>query len=256
MSSRRTGRDRDAAAPPAPDPALVERLVREAREKLRSASSQRTAEEHHKFFEEAIDCYGVRPPEVHRIGTDLIREVRGGGLALALEVAEPLWLSGNLEEGVLADQQLSAFARHIGGSEFDRFARWVEPLTNWANADSLATHLIARALAGRPSMTGRLLEWTRSPSRWRRRVAATSFVPLVREGRFLTDALTVAEPLMTDQDEMVHQGVGWLLQEASRLQPERVVEFLQPWREKASPALLRIAVEKMSPAQRTAAVGP
>ena len=234
----------------------MERLVREAREKLRSAASQRTAEEQRRYFQGPIDSYGVRAQEVQRIGADLVRQVRSGGLALALEVAEPLWESGVLEEGMLADQQVSAFARHIGGSEFDRFDRWVEPLTNWANTDSLASHLIARALAGRPSMAGRLLEWTRSPSRWRRRAAVVSFVPLAREGRFLTDALAVAERLMTDQDEMVQQGIGWLLREASRLQAERVVEFLQPWKEKASRLLLRAAAEKMSPAHRTAVLGP
>ena len=185
MASRRAGRRREEPAPPGPDMGEVEQLVREVRQKLRSAADPRTAEEHRRYFRAPLECSGVKAPEVHRIGTDLARHIRSKGLAFALELADPLWSSGNLEEGMVANQQVGAFTRHIGGREFDRFDRWVDSLSNWVNTDGIATHLISRALAGRPSMAGRLLEWAGSPSPWRRRASVVSFGPLVREGRFL-----------------------------------------------------------------------
>ena len=244
---------------PSPTPSAVpdsaQRLVQEARKRLLAAASDKTAVGLRKAFSGPLICYGVKAPEVHRIGVELARQARSGGLALAMEAADPLWRSGNLEEGMLADELVSAMGRHIGGGEFDRFDQWVDSLTNGANTDGLASHLITRALAAKPSLATRLLEWTGSPSCWRRRAAVVAFVPLVREGRFLTDALTVAERLMTDGDEVVQKGVGWMLKEAARLQAGRVVEFLQPWKGKSSRTLLRAAAERMSPAHRAAVLG-
>ena len=56
---------------------------------------------------------------------------------------------------------------------------------------------------------------------------------------------------MEDEDELVQEGVGLMLMEAVRLQPERVVEFLQLWKGKSAPILLRAATEKMSPTHRS-----
>ena len=231
---------------------MVDRLVQAARKGLQAAASEKTSAELKRANPGPLNCYGVRGSEVHRIGMELARQARSGGLALALEVADPLWRSGNLEEGMLAEQLVSAMARHIGGGEFDRFNQWVDSLTTEANTDGLASHLVSRALAAKPSLVARLLEWTSSSSRWRRRAAVVAFAPLVREGRFLSDALSVAERLMRDTDEMVQRGVGLLLLEASRLKPERVVEFLQPWKHQSSRELLRQAVARMSPAHRSA----
>ena len=82
-----------------------------------------------------------------------------------------------------------------------------------------------------------------------------AFVPLVREGRFITDALSVAEQLMEDRDEAVQEGVGTLLREATRLQMDRVLEFLDKWKAKSPRTILRLAATKLSPDQRLALLG-
>ena len=78
-----------------------------------------------------------------------------------------------------------------------------------------------------------------------------SFVPLVREGRFVTDALSVSDVLIEDSDYFVQQGVGNLLMEMTRLNSDRVVEFLLERKDRANPLVLRIASTKLKPEQRT-----
>lgn len=247
MAHRKPAKRQQVPDPVSIDGDEVARVVIEVRNKLKSAGSARGVDEVQRYYGEPVDCYGIKAVDVHTIAVDLSRFIRSRGLAFALEVADPLWCSGNLEEGMVADEQVNAFSRHVGGSEFERFDKWADSLGNWSNTDALASHLVSRALNGKPSLVRRLLEWSTSSNRWRRRAAAVSFVPLVREGRFLTDALTVAEPLMVDKDEMVQVGVGWLLQEASRLQPDRVVEFLLQWKDECAQLILTMATERMSP---------
>jgi len=181
---------------------------------------------------------------------EMVRQMRTGGLALALEVAEPLWRSGMLEEGLVAAQVVGAMGRYIGGEQFEPFERWAATLTAAATADGLATQLIARTLTARPSLVNRLREWTHSPNPFLRRAAVMSFVPMVREGRFLTDALSVIAQVMTDEDPQVQEGAGLVLMEASRLQEGRVLEFLRPWKGKSPRRLLARAAQKLTAAQR------
>jgi 3-methyladenine DNA glycosylase AlkD len=91
----------------------------------------------------------------------------------------------------------------------------------------------------------RLLSWTGSENRWRRRAAAVSLVPIARKGEMLEEAFRIADRLMTDEDDMVQKGVGWLLKEASREHPDEVREYLLRWREEVSALMLRYASEKL-----------
>ena len=93
-------------------------------------------------------------------------------------------------------------------------------------------------------------EWARSENPYKRRTAIASFNPLVREGRFLTDALEVAEILMSDNDIDVQRGVGVMLLEATRLQPDRVITFLASWKDSLSSTIQSIATSKLRPDQK------
>ena len=55
----------------------------------------------------------------------------------------------------------------------------------------------------------------------------------------------VAGPLMSDDDDMVRKGVGWLLREAARTEPEKVVKFCRKHEHHAARLILRTAAETM-----------
>ena len=167
----------------------------------------------------------------------------------ALDVTKDV--RGNIEEGVIAKIILSSQARLIGGDDFVLFEVWVKHLTNSLNTDALSSHIVSRSLAGKPSLVKNLTIWAKDQSKWLRRAASMSFVPLVREGRFVTDALSVSDVLIEDSDYFVQQGVGNLLMEMTRLNSDRVVEFLLERKDRANPLVLRIASTKLKPEQRT-----
>ena len=253
MNSRQ--RHRDVPPAPAPDPELVRRLLLAVRTKLRSAASERIAAQMQRTYGEKVQCLGISAAQVHHIGLDMVRQMRTGGLALSLEVADPLWRSGVLEEGLAGAQIVGAMGRHIGGGDFERFEQWAGALTNRATADALALQLVSRAVAARPSLVNRLRDWTQSSRPELRRTAVMSFVPLVREGRFLTDAFSVIERVMQDLDPQVQEGAGIVLMEASRLQADRIFGFLQQWQGKSPAQLLTRAAAKLSASQRSQLLG-
>ena len=66
----------------------------------------------------------------------------------------------------------------------------------------------------------------------------------------LEEALSVADRLMEDPDEMVQKGVGWMLKETSRRHPDEVRDYLLKWRQRTSALILHYASEKLPPDKR------
>lgn len=247
--------NRPSPQEPAPDPEAVQRHVDDLRKRLTRAGRKDVAVQIQRQMGNDVPCYGIKPAEVHRIGQEMGRIVRGGALGLSLAIGDEIMKSGNLEEGLVGAQLVGAMARHISGGDFERFDAWARSLNNAQTADALGMSCITHALAAKPSLAAKLNEWAKDASPWRRRAAVMSFVPLVRPGRFTTDALAVAEIVMEDSDEEVQWGVGSLLMEASRLRGARVVEFLMLWKDKSPRLLLQTAAMKLGDDDRQAVLG-
>ncbi len=197
-----------------------------------------------RYFKEPIDTWGIPMPVCRQIAASFYPRIRRD-LPLAISVVGELHKQGVLEVAIVGDYMLSRMKRQITPSQFDTFDSWVDTLTNWANTDSLSTSLISETVRKDPRLTGRLIEWTESENRWRRRAAAVSLVPIARKGEMLDDALKIADKLMLDRDDMVQKGVGWLLKEASKRHPMEVRNYLLRWRTLTSALVLRYASEKL-----------
>ena len=60
---------------------------------------------------------------------------------------------------------------------------------------------------------------------------------------------------MTDEEDMVQKGVGWLLKEQSAHHPDEVVDYLERWAGTTSRLVLRYASEKLPPERRREVLG-
>jgi len=255
-----TNRRRRPGPPPGPPPLdvdqpKVEAIANEIRERLKRAGRKEIADQLRKAYGEELPCYGVRAADVHNIGMDYVRRLRSVGYPTSVAVADDLFRSGAVEEELIGAQLVGALARFIAGGDFERFDQWAVKLNTPQTAEALGIQCISRAMSGKPSIALRLLEWAKGDNVWKRIAAVTSFSPLVREGRFMTDALTVAEPLMTDSNPDVQQAVGTMLMEMTRLQAPRVVEFLGPWKGKGPETVMRLAATKLMGPDREAVLG-
>ena len=96
-----------------------------------------------------------------------------------------------------------------------------------------------------PGNVESLVMWTGSESRWRRRASAVSLVPIVRKGDLFEDSFRIADRLMTDGDDMVQKGVGWMLKEASKVHPQEIHDYLVKWKPDVPALTLRYASEKL-----------
>lgn len=220
---------------------------RKIRKLLLALATEENRKSTQRFFKEGIDTLGVKSPDLKPISREAAFWCKdNGGLDEAINLATQLWKKGKFEERGIAVSILRRFEKDFNNSTWRLFTDWIDDIREWASCDNLCAHLIGPHLDGKPSRRKKLLSWTKSKNRWRRRAAAVSLVVHAREGKFLADIFKVAAPLMPDDDDMVQKGVGWLLREAARTAPEKVVKFCKTHEHHASRLILRTAAETMN----------
>ena len=197
-----------------------------------------------RYFKEPIETYGLSQKQNKAVADQFYPEVKGD-LQAALALTEELLKTGVLDAASVGLKMLDRFRRKIKAEHFPVFDQWVEYLSNWAITDHLTTHMISECIKDEPKLTEALIKWTSSDNRWRRRAAAVTMVPIARKGLMLEDVYRIAEPLMTDEDDMVQKGVGWMLKEASREYPREIHEYLTRWKPESPALILRYASEKL-----------
>jgi 3-methyladenine DNA glycosylase AlkD len=229
----------------------VQDLLKTTRTSLKAAADPKFEAGLRWFFKEPVTPYGVRTPQVRELARLAYAQVKHWPVAERDRFVTELWKSGMLEEGVIVTHLYRRFAKSCGEREFAMFEQWIDRyVTNWSNCDGVSTWLIAASIANRPGLSDRLARWTKSKNRWKRRSAAVSLIQEAKQGRNTETIFHICDLLLSDTDDMVRKGVGWLLKETYPKKPREVLQFLDPWRATAPRLVLRLAAEKMTAKDR------
>jgi len=77
--------------------------------------------------------------------------------------------------------------------------------------------------------------------------AAVSLIIPARRGKFQREIFRIADSLLTDRDDLVQKGYGWMLKAASQADEKGVFEFVMKRKRTMPRTALRYAIEKMQP---------
>ncbi len=128
-------------------------------------------------------------------------------------------------------------------------------ITTWDMVDRSAPRVVGGYLLGRSKQP--LLDLAVAPDPLRRRTAVTAPLLLTRRGpdAELTETLPMAAALAADPDPVVHKAAGILLKHAGVRVPAAVCAVLEERGRTMQRAALRLAVEKLEPADRARYLG-
>jgi 3-methyladenine DNA glycosylase AlkD len=122
-------------------------------------------------------------------------------------------------------------------------------INNWDLVDVSAPAIVGRHLfAGNRAVLARL---ARSRSLWERRIAIISTQYFIRQGDF-ADTLRIAGLLLQDREDLIHKAVGWMLREVGNRDVAVLRRFLREHYRTMPRTMLRYAIEKFPPAERSA----
>lgn len=221
-------------------------ILPQLREALNELGAEVTRQSTLRFFKEPIQCYGLKSAEVSRLGREAWKSVSHLSKAEIFSLCENLWQSGMLEESFIACHWSHKLNKHYQPNDFDTFVRWISLyITNWASCDTFCNHTMGDFIMMYPAYMPRLKDLTTSANRWERRASAVSLIVPARRGYFLDDVFEIADRLLTDSDDMVQKGYGWMLKVASQRHLQEVFEYVCQRKAAMPRTALRYAIEKM-----------
>lgn len=89
-----------------------------------------------------------------------------------------------------------------------------------------------------------------SSNLWQRRISIISTLYFIRRGEFQF-TLNICEQLLLDQHDLIHKSSGWMLREIGKRNELVLLNFLEQHSQIMPRTMLRYAIEKLSPTQRT-----
>jgi 3-methyladenine DNA glycosylase AlkD len=221
-------------------------IAAQIRSALRDGGSAEHAAGVQWFFKEEIKSHGWYTADLRQALRRCRREIlRSHDFDFLVNVADQLFSGPVLEEKIAGVFLLEGMHSECGDHEFRLFKAWLGRVSSWADHDALVHDLIAPLIADRPTRAKAVFLWAKSKNRWHRRAACVALIRGTRERKFFPQIVKLSNLLLTDEDDMVQKGLGWLLRETAKFEAKRTVPYLMKIRECAPRLVLRTACETL-----------
>ncbi|RXE56384.1 DNA alkylation repair protein [Methanoculleus taiwanensis] len=221
-------------------------VIESIRQELAAHADPEIRKKSQRFFKEDVRCYGMKTATATAIAKKYWKDVKSRDKQEIFRLCEELYRSGLMEEAFVVSTWVPKLADRFEPDDIAVFSRWIDTyITNWAACDGFCNHAVGDLVMRYPDLIGELQGWTQSENRWMRRAAAVSLIVPAKRGMFLAEVFAIADLLLTDTDDMVQKGYGWLLKEASRKHQDEVFAYVMQKKREMPRTALRYAVELM-----------
>ncbi|MGD6933590.1 MAG: DNA alkylation repair protein [Candidatus Bathyarchaeia archaeon] len=233
----------------------MSQLILEIRSELQANADQKTKDSAKHFFKETINVIGVKSATVEKIARNYWKQAKTLSKQEVFALCEELFKSGVMEESFIASNWLPNISDQFEQADLATFRRWIENyIDNWAKCDTFCNHTVGDFMMKYPECVGELLVWAKSGNRWMRRASAVTLIVPAKKGMFLTEAFQISDLLLTDGDDLVQKGYGWLLKAETEKHPDEVLAYVIKNKAVMPRTALRYAIEKLPKDQKALAM--
>lgn len=214
--------------------------VEEVRRRLKSMADPRAASLAKSALQSPLSFHGVIPPQVRALAREIARRHRKDkNLGPVIAVARTLWKSPWHEERSTAIHMAAALIRRLDQDHWAEFKSWLKTVRSADHCDGIAVELLGNLVKRDRTWCRVLKHWTLSASVWERRAAVMGVLLRTRQMGDVEAAYYVCDSLMQEKDPTVQEGVVILLSEARLSDGPATRDYLERWRGKAAPGILK-----------------
>ena len=131
---------------------------------------------------------------------------------------------------------------------FDLYLSQTNRINNWDLVDLSCRFIIGEYLLDKSRDI--LYQLAHSPLLWDNRIAIVSTYAFIRKGQ-LEDTYALSDLMMHHPHDLMHKAIGWMLREAGKRDANRLYNYVMSHRADMPRTMLRYAIEKFSPAERS-----
>ncbi len=224
-----------------------EMVIRELEEELTQNVDEEYADAVRRYDREAKALFGVRTAAVRRISARYFSKVKKKPKEEVLDLCESLLDKGYREMRTIAFDWAFRLKKQYSPSDFHTFETWLKTyVKGWGSCDDLCTHAFGELLFQFPDLIPKVKVWATSENRWLRRASAVILIYSIRRDAHTEVSFEIADILLTDQEDLVQKGYGWMLKEVSNVHPQEVFDYVIAHKGVMPRTSLRYAIENLS----------
>jgi 3-methyladenine DNA glycosylase AlkD len=225
-------------------------VYQEAKKQFEQWANPEIVKKYSRYFKEGYDAYGLVDGQLPSFVKSVFEKYPKMTAEDILTLGNTLFADGKYEIGSLAILLLKERKAEFTKKTLSEVKQWFDKgVNNWAHSDVLCSLIIPVFFHENITTFIDLKEWRISQCRWTRRAVPVSLLALIKtvEPKMLLDFI---EPMMMDQERVVHQGLGWFLRELWKKHPIPVEEFLLKYKNTSARLIFQYATEKMTKEQK------
>ncbi len=221
-------------------------ILARLRADLRANADEKSIANYQRYFKETVKFYGLSMSAANKIAINYWKEIKILSKPEIFALCEDLFKSDYSEEAAVASEWAPKLTNQFAPADLALFQRWIDSyLNDWAKVDGFCNHTVGNFVQKYPASITEIVAWSASSNRWLKRASAVSLIIPAKQGLFLNEIFTISDRLLTDKDDMVQKGYGWMLKEASNLHQDEVYQYVLRHRQDMPRTALRYAIEKM-----------
>jgi len=120
-------------------------------------------------------------------------------------------------------------------------------INSWDLVDGSAPHIIGTFLTDKSKEP--IYRLAKSDNLWERRIAILSTFHFIKHDKY-AETLTISKILLSDEQDLIHKAVGWMLREIGKRHMLTEEIFLKKHYKKMPRTMLRYAIEKFPESKR------
>lgn len=202
------------------------------------------------YFKEQVKIMGVRSKDIRKISKKYFNEIKNQNKQFIFELAEKLVKTEIMECQTIAFNWLFRIRKQYQEDDFKFFEKILKKyVKNWATCDDFSSHIIGNFILMYPKYIEKVKIWTNSKNLWVRRASAVCFITPLRLKNIdqinIKDIFFIADALLTDEQDLVQKGYGWMLKNLSNTHQKQVFDFIMKNKKTMPRTALRYAIETM-----------
>jgi 3-methyladenine DNA glycosylase AlkD len=225
----------------------AEELYDDIIEFCKSNTDEAIIKKYSRYFKDGqYDAYGL-PLNILEDKVKEILENEDVDLTVIRETSTLLVRNPKYEGVSFAYLFYKSFLKQFDKWTFTDIIVWFETgINNWAHCDVICGELIYPLLKKNIITPVDLKPWITASNKFQRRAVPVSLIKPLKTANEFLPYFNIIEPLMTDPDREVHQGVGWFLREAWKKEKEETESFLLKYKDISPRLIFQYACEKMN----------
>ena len=224
--------------------------IRDIRKKLQQLGSEEKANVLQRFFKTGPGEYGERDvfigvgvPELRR----LVKEYQDITLNTVIQLLKSLIHEERMLALLMLIEKYSKGNDTVKKRIYTLYLKHTEFINSWDLVDVSAHHIVGNFLLHKSKEP--IYRLAKSINLWERRIAILSTFHFIKQGNY-SETLKISKILLTDEEDLIHKAVGWMLREVGKRHISIQEVFLKKHYKRMPRTMLRYAIEKFPESKR------